>query len=255
MGSGYGQRHPKDHWHFLRNMIHGADVIVEVLDARDIEGTRLEIAEKWAGSKRLLVVANKSDLIAPGAKLPKLQNKGIAMSATEGGTPGRLLLVRSIMSRSDSRPLKAIFIGYPNVGKSSLINLLAHRQAAKVSPVAGTTKDIQWIRISDQLMVSDYRGMFPKSEKKAELVRKGAVKVGSEQERHAFEFAERALKSKVQITWLEKRYDVDLSSAQCSEDVLRLIAIRRGWTLKGGEPNISEAARHVLRAMAEAPEI
>jgi ribosome biogenesis GTPase A len=255
MGSGYGQRHPKDHWKFLRDMIHGADAIVEVLDARDVAGTRLGIAERWAGAKRLLVVANKADLLPKGARKPKLQNRGIFMSAKEGGEEGRWTLLRSIMQRTDKRPMKAIFIGYPNVGKSSLINLLVRRQAAKVSPVAGTTKDIQWVKVSDELMVSDYRGMFPKSETKKDLVRKGAVKMGSAEEGHAYDFAKRALGSPVLKAWLEKRYGVDLSGAKESEDVLRLIAVRRGWMLKGGEPNVGEAARHLLRAMAEAPEI
>ncbi len=255
MGSGYGQRHPKDHWTFLRNMIHGADVIVEVLDARDIEGTRLQIAERWTGSKRLLVVANKADLLHEGAARQRLQNKGIYLSAKEGGAAGRNLLMRSILGRTGQRPLKAIFIGYPNVGKSSLINLLVGRQAVKVSPVAGTTKDIQWIRVNDELMVSDYRGMFPKSEKKESLVRKGAVKLGSEQEKYAFEFAGRALISRALRRWLEKRYDVDLDGAAGPEEVIRRIAVRRGWLLKGGEPNMGEAARHLLRAMMEAPEI
>lgn len=255
MGSGYGMRAPKDHWRFLKNMIHGADVIVEVLDARDVKGTRLEVAETWAGSKRLLAVANKADLLPPGMERPRLQNKGIVMSAKADGDAGRRRLIKSIMERSAARPLKAIFIGYPNVGKSSLINMLVHRQAVKVSPVAGTTKDIQWIKVDEGLMVSDYRGMFPKSERKDSLVRKGAIKIGAEQEGHAYDFAARALKSPVLRTWLEKRYGIGLGPAKDPEDVLRIIAIRRGWVLKGGAPNVGEAARHLLRAMAEAPEI
>jgi hypothetical protein len=236
-------------------MIHGADVIVEVLDARDIPGTRLAVAEKWTGSKRLLAVANKADLLPEGARRPKLQNRGIYLSAKFGGDAGRQRLMQAITGRTDARPLKAIFIGYPNVGKSSLINLLAHRQAVKVSPVAGTTKDIQWIKISEELMVSDYRGMFPKSENKAGLVRKGAIKIGAGHEAYAYDFAKRALGSPALKAWLEERYGVELGAAKHPEDVLRIIAIRRGWLLKGGEPNVAEAARHLLRAMMEAPEI
>ncbi|MFH0884449.1 MAG: GTPase [Candidatus Micrarchaeota archaeon] len=255
MGSGYGKRVPKDHWFFLKNMIHGADVIVEVVDARDIRATRLPVAEKWAGSKRLLVVANKADLLPKGAKKPRLENKGLVMSSKDGSEDVRMTLMRAIMERTKSRPAKALIIGYPNVGKSSLINVLAHRQVVRVSPVAGTTKDIQWIRINDELIVSDYRGMFPKHESEGELVRKGAVKMAGEREKYAYSFAKKVLSRPPLRKWLERKYDVDLSAAENAEDVLRLMAVRRGWFLKGGEPNLEEAARHLVRAMAEAPEI
>lgn len=255
MGSGYGKRVAKDHWFFLRNMIHGADVIVEAIDARDVQGTRLKVAERWAGSKRLLIVANKADLLPEGAKPPKIENKGIVISAKDGGEGTRNKLMRAILSRTESRPIKAIIIGYPNVGKSSLINLLAGRSVVRVTPIAGTTKDIQWIKISEELMVSDYRGMFPKHESESELVRKGAVKMAGERERYAYQFAKKVLGRPVLRKWLEGRYDIDLSSAGEAEDVLRIMAIRRGWMLKGGEPNLEEAARHLVRAMAEAPEI
>ncbi len=245
----------KDHWSSLKDMIHGADVIVEVLDARDIAATRLPVAERWAGSRRLLMVANKADLLPEGAACPRLENRGIAMSARMGGEGGRALLQNSILARTTARPAKALFIGYPNVGKSSLINLLAGRKAAHVSPVAGTTKNIQWVRISDELLVSDYRGMFPKREKEAELVRKGAVKLSGDREKYAYDFAKKALGNPVLREWLERRYDIDLGKAECAEDVLRIIALRRGWLIRGGEPNIEEASRHLLRAMMEAPEI
>ncbi len=253
MASKKGGSPRDDHWFELKNRIHGADVVVEVVDARDIGATRLPVAEKWTGSKRLLMVANKADLRPKGKEKPRLENKGIFMSAKAGGENGRMILMRAIMERTKSRPAKALFIGYPNVGKSSLINMLAHRSVVRVSPVAGTTKDIQWVRISDELIVSDYRGMFPKHESEGELVRKGAVKMAGEREKYAYTFAKKLLASPTLRRWLEKRYDIDLRTAENAEDVLRLMAERRGWFIKGGEPNLEEAARHLVRAMAEAP--
>ncbi len=242
-------------WKRLKAMIHGADVVVEVVDSRDVEGTRLPLGERWSGSKRLLVVANKADLLPSGAAPPRLQNRGISISAKESGDSGRRALARAILSRTAARPAKALFIGYPNVGKSSLINLLAGRKAAKVSAVAGTTKDIQWVRVSDELVVSDYRGMFPSSESEERLVRKGALNVQGDDERHAHAFVQEALGNPVLREWLEERFDIDLSGAKDSEDVLEALARRRGWTLKGGEPNLLEAARQLVRAMKEAPQI
>ncbi|HSB46392.1 MAG TPA: GTPase [Candidatus Bilamarchaeum sp.] len=240
-------------WIALRDMIGGADVIVEVVDARDIPGTRLPVAERWAGSNRLVIMANKADLLPAGSILPKLPHRGVYVCAKNPDQRGRI--IRTIMERAKSPQVKAILVGYPNVGKSTLINMLAKKKAAKVSAVAGTTKNIQWVRISDDLIISDYRGMFPEKEKAEDLVRKGAKNVQGDETYYAHIFIEKALAENVLGRWLEKRYDISLSGAKDSEEVLGRIAKRRGWIVKGGEPNLLEAARSVVRAMAEAPKI
>lgn len=240
-------------WSFLRGMIHGADVIIEVVDARDVEGTRLPVAERMAGSRRLLVVANKRDLLPEGSRPPKLQNSGICVSAKNRGGGERQRIIMAIMGRTAARPVRALLIGYPNVGKSSLINLLARRNAAKVSPVAGTTKGIQWVSVSPELMVSDYRGLFPKREPKEELVRKGAMDVRGDEEVHAHGFAQKVLHSAVLRAWLQERLDVGLQDAKSTEDLLSAIARRRNLFVKGGKLNLGEAARILVRAMREAP--
>ncbi len=242
-------------WETLKRMIHGVDVVVEVLDARDIPGTRLPLAEKWAGSKRLLVIVNKKDLLPQGKRIPKLQNRGISMSAKDADENGRWKVLHEILSRTEQRPARALFIGYPNVGKSTLINLLARRKAARVSAVAGTTRDIQWVKVNDDLIISDYRGMFPSEERKEDLVMKGALNIQGYEDIYAHKFAEKILVTPVLKRWLEREYDINLKDAKHSEDVLRIIAERRKWYLKGGEPNLEEAAKNLVRKMAEAPQI
>jgi len=254
-----GERGSMNKWSLLKNLIGGVEVVIEVVDARDIPGTRLPLAEKWAGSRRLLLVANKTDLLPAGTALPHLENRGIYISCKAADETSRetarMDLFRSILVRTQVRPVKALLIGYPNVGKSSIINLLAHRKVARVSPVAGTTKDVQWVRIDDDLLVTDYRGIHPSAEKKEDLVRKGALNAQEDAERYAYAFAEKVLRVPALSRWLSLKYDIDLSSARNGEDVLTLIAQRRKWYLKGGEPNLAEAARSLLRAMWEAPEI
>jgi ribosome biogenesis GTPase A len=251
----HSDRGKMNKWSYLKDMIHGADVIVEVVDARDVEATRLPIAEKWAGSKRLMMIANKSDLLPEGAKEPVLQNKGIVISAKNNDERERRRIIHAIKERSGKRPIRALLIGYPNVGKSSIINMLAKRRAARVSPVAGTTKNIQWVKISPELTLSDYRGLFPSHEPKDELVRKGALNLPEDAERHAYKFAQRILDNHSLRKWIEERYDIDLRGISSPEEVLDLVAKRRGWLLKGGEPNIAEAARSLVRALKEAPVI
>ncbi|MEW6721709.1 MAG: GTPase [Candidatus Micrarchaeota archaeon] len=242
-------------WAALKDMVQGADVIVEVVDSRDVAGTRLPVAERMAGSNRLIIVANKADLLPPGTALPELPHSGIYISARDNDPKQRRGVIDAILARTKNRPVKALLVGYPNVGKSTLINMLAKRRAAKVSAVAGTTKNIQWVRVTDTVMVSDYRGLFPDREPEESLARKGAINVQGDEMQHAHAFIMRALSNRTLLKWLEEKFNVDLGGAKDTEDVLGAIAMRRGWVLKGGEPNLEEAARSVARAMMEAPEI
>jgi ribosome biogenesis GTPase A len=243
----------KKEWEDLKRLIKQSHVVVEVVDSRDIEGTRLPVAERMAGTNRLLVLANKADLLHEG-DVPEVPRKGILVSAKETDEKQRRELIGLILAKTASRPVKALFIGYPNVGKSSLINMLAHRKAAKVSSVAGTTRNVQWVRVSDELRVTDYRGLYPK-QPRGELVRKGAINVSEDAERFAHDFAARVLENPKLRAWLEEKYDMSLEDAKDSEDVLVSIAKRRNWYVKGGELNTTEAAKSLVRAMKEAPEI
>jgi ribosome biogenesis GTPase A len=239
-------------WQELYDLIQRSNVIVEIVDARNVDGTRVLTAERWADAKSLMLVANKADLLSKDAPSPR----GILVVSARSQDPEeRKKLLHAIMAKTMIRPIKALFIGYPNIGKSSLINMLAKRRAAKVSPIAGTTKSEQWVSINEELMVTDYRGVYPETELKVDLVRKGALNVQADAEAYAFGICERILRSRTMREWCEKKYDISLEGAKSSEEVLASIAKRRGWFIKGGELNIAEAARSLVRAMREAPEI
>ena len=241
-------------WELLKKLIRQANVIIEVVDARDIEETRLPVAERMAGTNRLIIMANKSDLLHEGETV-EVPRKGFLISAKTADEKKRKELIGIILGKTQSRPVKALFVGYPNVGKSSIINMLAHRKAAKVSSIAGTTKNAQWVNVTRELQVTDYRGVFPEKEKRMELVRKGAINVEGHEDKYVHQLAEKVLSNKRLRKWLEQKYDIDLSNAGNSDDVLVAIAKRRNWYLKGGELNLNEAAKSLMRTMKDAPEI
>jgi ribosome biogenesis GTPase A len=236
-------------WRALRQLIKEANVVVEVVDARDVRGTRLPLAETWAGAK-LMIIANKADL---ADKVP--DDTRFVISAKYCEDSERRKIIREMVGRTKKRPVKALFIGYPNIGKSSIINMLAKRKAAKVSPVAGTTKNVQWINVNEELRVTDYRGVYPKGEEQDDLMRKGAINIEKDAELHAYAFAKRALASKRLRRWLEKKLDMDLSGIDDEDGLFTAIAKRRKLIAKGGALNTDEAARILVRLLRDAPEI
>ena len=156
-------------WRIVWEMIEGADVVLEVVDARFpsiCRSNRLEKAVMDMEKKTLLIALNKSDLVPrkhTDSWVKWLRdNEGInavPVSATKRlGTS----IIREKLLRS-SRRKKAIVavVGLPNTGKSSLINSLSGRKAASVAPISGHTKGKQTIKISQSITMYDTPGVIP----------------------------------------------------------------------------------------------
>lgn len=230
-------------------------MVLEVLDARNVEGTRLPKFELAAG-KRLLRIANKADL-ASDEIISRLDNKGFVLmrSKAKNLEKERKKLLKAILRHTEERPLRIVVVGYPNVGKSTIINLLAGRNAVRAGPVAGTTSNVQWIRVSPEILLIDSPGIFPKMENKDSLIKKGAINIGSLEnpEGYAFTLASKCIADEVLRKWLSEYFDISISTEDTPEGLLEKIAKRRNWLLKGGKLNTFEASMALLRAFAKAP--
>ena len=154
-------------WYSVQTAIREADIVVEVLDARLPELSRSADIEQMVerNRKQLLFVVNKSDLVSRES-VERLQRElGVGRCVFVSGVKNlgmrvlkeRLFMIGKKLGYSDPR---VCFVGYPNVGKSSVINALAKRAKAKVSPHAGTTKGIQWISAGG-LRIMDSPGVIP----------------------------------------------------------------------------------------------
>ena len=180
----------------FKQVLDAADVILYVLDARDPDGTRSREVERQimtaaSGEKRLILVLNKIDLVpqstlkgwlthlrrsfptiplrasTPASNAHTFDHKQLTMNATSE------TLLRALKSYSASkkmkRPISVGVIGYPNVGKSSVINALASRlnkgnksAACPTGAEAGVTTSLREVKVDSKLKVLDSPGIvFP----------------------------------------------------------------------------------------------
>lgn len=157
-------------WKIVNDVIEQSDILLEVLDSRLPDMTRNQEVEekvKRAG-KKLVLVLNKADLI--GQKTAEKEKKKftkeypvIFVSTREHH--GTKLLREAILKNAGKEEVTVGVLGYPNTGKSSVINVLKGRKAASTSPQSGHTRSLQRIRVTNRIMMLDTPGVVPFIEK------------------------------------------------------------------------------------------
>lgn len=157
------------------------DIVIELLDARiPISSQNPNIAEITKGKKKIIVL-NKSDLADEKENqkwIEYFKKQGIRAVLTDSNTgKGIKEFVKSIEEEMQiekekqaekgriGRKIKAMILGIPNVGKSSLINRISKKSTANVGNKPGVTKQKQWIRINEKIELLDTPGvLWPKFE-------------------------------------------------------------------------------------------
>lgn len=243
-------------WGELNKVIDSSDVIVHVLDARDPLGTRCRNIEKFvtasAGHKHLIFLLNKCDLVpsAVASRWVKVLSKefptlAFHASITNSFGKGSLIQLLRQFSRlhADKKQISVGFIGYPNTGKSSIINTLRKKQVCPVAPIPGQTKVWQYVTLMKRIYLIDCPGVVPISTEDDETatVLKGVVRVENVKnpEDHVQGILERC-----KPEYLRRTYEV--SGWTDSVDFLSKVASATGKLLKGGEPDLSTVAKMVL---------
>ena len=156
----------------VNNIIEQADVILEILDARFIEKTRNHEIEKKVRSlgKTIIYVFNKLDLadvekVKQNIELQELKPSIFFSARERKGSAGLRKLIKIEANKLNEESVNIGVIGYPNTGKSSIINLLSRKSVARTSSEAGYTKGIQKIKLSEGLYLIDTPGIIPPREK------------------------------------------------------------------------------------------
>jgi ribosome biogenesis GTPase A len=161
------------------------DVVIEVLDARMPRASENPVVRELRGSKPCVKVLAKADLADPEATRLWLQHlddpghsvRALAVSQGRGAeTRARVAeacgeLAKPTRGRTTAR---AMIVGIPNVGKSTLINTLAHRAVAKVGDEPAVTKAVQVVTLQNGMTLSDNPGiLWPRIEDEGDTMRLG----------------------------------------------------------------------------------
>ncbi|GAO49374.1 hypothetical protein G7K_3525-t1 [Saitoella complicata NRRL Y-17804] len=279
----------------FKSVVERADVILYVLDSRDPEGTRSRAVEKQVaaaegGNKQLYFVLNKIDLVPPhvlegwvkhlSRSYPAVPFR--SSNSSPAGNPfnhnGKTLrsttndLITTLKADADKRGIKRSLaigvIGYPNVGKSSIINALVSRgglQKKAPAPTggeAGLTKSIREVKLDGSIKLIDMPGIvFPGSSKKlskeeeqARLVLLNAIPPSqiTDPIPAATLILQKLTGSEELMDRLLKHYDLPPlvtgtgRVADEATDFLVQVARKRGRIGRGGIPNINAAATLVV---------
>ncbi len=238
-------------WNAVRRVLAEADIILLVLDARMPELTRnREIEEKvLRSSKELVLVFNKIDLVSPQV-LKKLRQDHIDyffVSARNNIGVSRLKRGLLIMAKGIriSDP-KIGIVGYPNVGKSAIINALAHRARAQVAHYAGTTKGIQWVK-AGSLKILDSPGVIPfedKEERLAVIGAKNPEKLKNPERVALHLVRDLIIKNK---SSLEKSYGIKIEDNTEEYDIIVQIGKKRGFLVRGGGIDFKKTCLSLIR--------
>lgn len=239
------------------------DIVIELLDARVPLASRNPDIDSLANNKFRLVLLNKCDLADEAVTASweaYFKEKGImvvTINARDG--QGMKAITAKVQEACKekierdrrrgimNRPIRAMIVGIPNVGKSTFINSYARKACTKVGNKPGVTKGKQWIRINKNVELLDTPGiLWPKFED--ELVGEHLAFIGSIND-EILQKTELACKL---ITFLKEQYPGILEERyQVQEDseasaILGEIAKKRGCLLKGKELDYEKAAGIIL---------
>lgn len=239
------------------------DLIIELVDARIPMSSRNPDIDELGKGKSRIILLNKSDLA--DARLNQewesfFKEKGYFVQQLNAKTGAGIKNIQALVQESCkekierdrkrgiiNRPVRAMVVGIPNVGKSTFINSFAGKACAKTGNKPGVTKGKQWIRLNKNLELLDTPGiLWPKFED--QKIGEHLALIGSINDEilHVDELAValiRNLKNSY-LDLLEKRYNITMD--EDAYDTLKKIAIARRCLQKGELPDVDRASSMLL---------
>ena len=245
----------------MRENLALVDILIELLDARAPFSSKNPEIDELARHKKRIAVLNKADLADEGANRAwkrHYEELGYMVALTDSAAGKGLqevaALARELMTEKIARqkargrlvvPTRAMIVGVPNVGKSTMINRYAKKAAAKVADRPGVTRGKQWIKISADFELLDTPGiLWPKFED-PQTGRNLAI-VGCIND-NILDIQDLAaslvgLLLEIKPQSLKSRYNIDFGEGDTPMDIITKIGEVRGFKIHDGEIDLRRCA-------------
>jgi len=238
------------------------DLVIELIDARVPLSSRNPDIDERGKNKARLILRNKSDLADSASNdrwVEYFKEKGFFVVKINSKSGEGIKQINGIIAEACkekierdrrrgilNRPVRAMVVGIPNVGKSTFINSYAKKACTKTGNKPGVTKGKQWIKLSKTLELLDTPGiLWPKFEDKQVGINLALTGSINDEILNITELAMelvKILKEKYNGV-IEERYDIESITDIQEIKVLENIAVARACKLKGDVPDIDKAAR------------
>ena len=250
----------------LKEKLSLVDVVIEVRDARIPLSSSYADIKKLLGDKPRLLLLNKSDLVNKldlnrwidylkadtqcpvivteakngGSNVTRIVNEAIRLAEPKI----QALMAKGLLRRA----ARAIVVGMPNVGKSSIINRLTKSSKTKTGAKAGVTRQQQWVRINPKLDLLDTPGIIPTKQDDQIQAAKLAFVSSVSENAYSPEPVAQAL-----LDMLSEGEYKGTVSDYYKTDVLTLenIACSRNWIIKSEMPDTERTAKYILKDFRE----
>lgn len=239
------------------------DIVVELVDARIPLSSKNPDIDDLARNKYRLILLNKADMADPVLTRQWKQyyeQKGFYVCSLDSRKTGNVKEVKSLIQEACkekkerdrkrgilNRPIRAMVVGIPNVGKSTFINSFAGKASTRTGNKPGVTKGKQWIKINKDVELLDTPGiLWPKFEDQTIGMRLALIGSIRDEILNASEMA------LTLIEYLRSEYPGVLTDRygvveeESSDRILADICDRRGCIMRGGQPDLDKAARLIL---------
>ena len=242
------------------------DLVIELVDARIPLSSRNPDIDELGRNKSRLILLNKSDLADAGANklwMEYFRNKGFHVLEINAKSGQGLKSIQGIVREAckekierdkkrgiKNRPIRAIVVGIPNVGKSTFINSFAGKACTKTGNKPGVTKGKQWIRMNKELELLDTPGiLWPKFE--SDEVGRNLALIGSMND----EILQMTELADALVTYLLSYYRSELlrryqieeeGQIFTAQEVMAIVCEKRKCYKRGQEPDYEKAAALIV---------